>query len=146
MKVFISIPMNGYSEAVVREEQQKYLKELELDMRSSGRLADDDILELIDTVGHPEAPKDPSRLWYLGEAIKKLEEADLIFFVGDWYKARGCWTEFAAATAYGKKMIWASPDFGSDVDFRIVHSVIKEYINSQEVTNANEASDVSPSD
>lgn len=110
MKVFISLPMNGRNDVVVREDQTKFLKDLESDMREKNDLSDGESLELIDTVSHVNVPENPSRLWYLGEAIKKLDNADLVYFAGDWYKAKGCWVEFVAASVYGKKMIFDYPD------------------------------------
>lgn len=41
-------------------------------------------------------------VWYLGESIKRLAEADLVFFVNDWRNFRGCSIEHQIAKAYGK--------------------------------------------
>lgn len=127
MKVFISLPMNGYTEAVVREEQQKFLKELRTDMQEKGELKVDESLELIDTVTHASIPANPSRLWYLGEAIKKLDEADLVYFAGDWYKAKGCWVEYVAACAYGKNVVYDYPDLQAADIFRAISSWIENF-------------------
>lgn len=129
MKVFISLPMHGKTEMAVREDQAKYLKALELDMREKGRLSETEHLELIDTVTHDSVPANPSRLWYLGEAIKKLETADLVYFAEGWHKAKGCWVEFAACCAYGKNITWDYPDLGADRLFRLVESTIGSMID-----------------
>lgn len=109
MKAFISLPMHGLTEQAVMDDQQKFLKDLEIDMREKELLPKDESLELIDTVTHSNVPVNVSRLWYLGEAIKKLSDADVVLFAGDWYKAKGCWVEFAACVAYDKKMFWDFP-------------------------------------
>lgn len=110
MKAFISLPMHGLTEQAIMDDQQKFLKDLEIDMHEKEMLPKDEHLDLIDTVTHQNVPANASRLWYLGEAIKKLNDADIVLFAGDWYKAKGCWVEFAACVAYDKPMLWDFPD------------------------------------
>lgn len=135
MKVFISLPMHGKTETAVKEDLQKYLKSLELDMHEKNQLKEDEHLELIDTVTHSDTPAIPSRLWYLGEAIKKLDEADLVYFAEGWEKAKGCWVEFAAACAYGKPITWDYPDLGTDRLFRLVEGAIMSCIVKEDANN-----------
>lgn len=54
--------------------------------------ADKDIALKGDSVG----------LWYLGKSILLLSEADIVFFVNDWKKYRGCSAERKVAEDYGK--------------------------------------------
>lgn len=135
MKVFISLPMHGKTEVAVREDMQKYLKNLELDMIEKDRLKDGEHLELIDTVTHTDAPLNPSRLWYLGEAIKKLDEADIVYFAEGWHKAKGCWVEFVASIAYGKDITWDYPDLGADRLFRMVDGIVSSMVDREDTNN-----------
>ena len=41
-------------------------------------------------------------VWYLGESIKRMSEANIVFFVNDWKEKRGCRIEHEVAQAYGK--------------------------------------------
>ena len=45
---------------------------------------------------------DDSGVWYLGESLKLLAGADLVFFVNDYKKYRGCSVERLVAERYGK--------------------------------------------
>lgn len=136
MKAFISLSMNGRADQVIKEDQQKFLKDLELDMKEKELLPKDETLELIDTVTHPNAPANPPRLWYLGEAIKKLNDADVVLFAGDWHKAKGCWVEFAACIAYDKQMFWDYPkNPGAARAIETVVSIISAFTNRKEEKN-----------
>ena len=107
MKVFVSIPMNGRSIEDVKYDQNHCLEELTRDFKNDGTLGEDETLTLIDVNERPTpAPANASRLWYLGEAIKRLDEADLVYFASDWYKAKGCWVEFVAAHVYEKEVVY----------------------------------------
>mgnify|MGYP003419044252 FL=1 len=121
MKVFVSLRMNGRSDAEIIEDQKKALKILENDLKERGEL--DSPLELIDTVHHTFIPNNPQRLHYLGASIQKLADADFVFFYDDWYKAKGCWVELLAASLYKKKAVYDYPDsfIGG-----FTHSVITE--------------------
>ena len=86
VKIFICQPMSGREESVVKMERRFVMKDLK-------RIAPDMNFEYIDNWTHPDAPKDASRLWHLGESIKQLADADYIVFVPGWYKAKGCCVE-----------------------------------------------------
>lgn len=45
-------------------------------------------------------PHDTTPLWYLGESIKKMSEADVVYFATGWAKARGCQIEHECAVKY----------------------------------------------
>lgn len=45
---------------------------------------------------------DDVSLWYLGESIKRMSEANIVFFVNDWDLHRGCLAERQIANTYGK--------------------------------------------
>lgn len=138
MKVFISLSMNGRADQVIKDDQQKYLKDLEIDMREKEMLTENEHLDLVDTVTHQNIPANASRLWYLGEAIKKLSDADIVLFAGDWYKARGCWVEFAACVAYDKKMFWDFPkSAGAARAIENVVSIISAFVVKKGIEDEN---------
>ena len=41
-------------------------------------------------------------IWFLGKSLQMLSEADIVFFVNDWKKYRGCSIEREVANRYGK--------------------------------------------
>ena len=95
-KLFISVPMKGRTEENIRKSIEK--------MHKIAELVFDEKLEIIPSYIEHKPPKDSiESLWYLGESIKKLAEAD--YFIGinwsEFYK--GCNTERSAAMEYGIK-------------------------------------------
>jgi hypothetical protein len=107
MKAFISIPMRGRDETEIRKDQNEWFENLKEDFKSQKR---DEDLKLIETINKPNAPENASRLWYLGESIKLLGEADVVFFPYGWWTATGCWVEFFAANLYEKEVIFDYKD------------------------------------
>ena len=98
MKVFISMPMKAKGEEQVKQEMSKafeFIKE---------KLPEAELLDsVIEGAGKDIAIKgDDVGVWYLGESIKRLAGADIVFFVNDWKCFRGCSIEHDVALAYGK--------------------------------------------
>ena len=93
LKIFISHPMNGRTDEEIKNERQKVCNLLKQ------RLKED--FEIIDSF-FENAPHDAKPLWYLGESIKLMSEADLIVFVGNWANYRGCKIEYHCAQEYKK--------------------------------------------
>ena len=98
MKLFVSMRMHGTDETKLHERLNSYVENVKTDENLK-----DDIkspIEVINTIDHAGAPKNASRLWYLGESIKKLSDAD------------GCWVEFVAAHLYldNANIIYDYPD------------------------------------
>ena len=54
---------------------------------------------------------DDMGIWYLGESLKMMASADIVFFVNDHKKYRGCRTERLVAEQYGKFCV----DIGVDL-------------------------------
>lgn len=50
-------------------------------------------------------PTDAGRLWYLGEAIKKLGACDACYFVKGWQNYKGCVIEHKICELYGIEII-----------------------------------------
>ena len=97
MKVFISQPMNGKSDEEIIEEREKAVSEVK---KSYGE--DIEVLESF----FKGIPHDASPLYYLGEAIKVMDQADIVFFCKDWEKYRGCCIEHECAEKYGKILMY----------------------------------------
>lgn len=97
MKVFISQPFHG-----VKEEDVLNLREHIVDLLEERGYFD---IEVIDNYYKDNAPRDAGRLWYLGDSIKLMDEADLIVFVTGYKQAKGCLIEYEVALRYGKLFI-----------------------------------------
>ena len=61
-------------------------------------------VEVIDSF-FQSAPVNTKPLWYLGESLKLLSQADVAFFAKGWNEARGCRIENTCAIEYGIKVI-----------------------------------------
>ena len=56
-------------------------------------------MEVIDSF-FQGAPAEAKPLWFLGESLKLMAEADIVCFAPGWKAARGCVMENACAVAY----------------------------------------------
>ena len=93
MKVFISQPMRDKTDEQIKEERSRAVEFIK------SKYPEENI-EIIDSF-FEGAPHDAKPLWFLGESFKKLADADLACFIGDWEKYRGCKMEYNAAKEYG---------------------------------------------
>ena len=89
-KIFISQPMNGKTTEEIENERNYII----------GRLKENECVEIIDSF-FKDKPYEASPLWYLGESIKLMSEADVVFFCNGWQTARGCQIEHDCALEYG---------------------------------------------
>ena len=89
-KIFISQPMNGKTTEEI-ENERNYIID---------RLKENESVEIIDSF-FKDTPHDAKPLWYLGESIKLMSEADVVFFCDGWQTARGCQIEHDCALEYG---------------------------------------------
>ena len=92
MKVAISQPMRGKTTKQILEERAWLVAKLE----NMG-------IEVLNTILDISEDKDP--MYYLGESIKLLSEADAIIFMPGWELTRGCYIEHQVAEEYGKTII-----------------------------------------
>lgn len=95
-KLFISQPMRGKTDAEILATREKAIKSAEDFLGEE--------VEVIDSF-FQNAPVDAKPLWYLGESIKLLAEADVVYFAKGWEEARGCRIENTCAIAYGIDVI-----------------------------------------
>lgn len=97
MKLFISQPMRGKSDEEIEAERADAIRHID----SKGIR-----VELINSF-FKNAPVQATPLWYLGEAIKLLGEADVVYFCKDWQRYNGCTIEHECAVRYGKEILYA---------------------------------------
>ena len=97
MKLFISQPMKGKTNEEIDAERAAVIKLF--DYPHLG-------LEVIDSF-FKDAPAQAAPLWYLGESIKLLGEADVVYVCKNWQKYNGCTIEHECAVRYGKKILYA---------------------------------------
>lgn len=94
-KIMISQPMRGKTNKLIKEERKVLVQEFE-----------DKGYEVLDTV-FDEAPKNVDEaIWFLSKSIEYLAQADIIFFMKGWEKARGCKIEHEIAVEYDKEIIY----------------------------------------
>lgn len=97
MKVFISQPFHGKSEEEIMAKRKELVNKLERRY--------DEHIEVIDNYHKEDIPDGTGRLWFLGDSIKLMDEADLVVFAEDWECAKGCVIENQAAVLYGKIVV-----------------------------------------
>ena len=93
-KLFISCPMRGRTEENIKNSMAR--------MHKIAELVFDQELEVIDTYIPDNTPDcKHRRIWYLGESIKRMAEAD--YFIGIGYSDvfKGCNIERDVARSYG---------------------------------------------
>ena len=91
MKVFISQAMRGLDNDTILAKREEILNKVK-------ELYPDKEIELIDSF-FKDAPTEAKPLWYLGDSLKLMSEADLIVFADGWEGARGCKIEHECATS-----------------------------------------------
>lgn len=102
-KLFISHPMNGKTDEEILDERSACVKYAE-DMLGES-------VEVIDSFFRG-APADAKPLWYLGESLKLLAQADIAYFAAGWVDVRGCKIEHTCAVEYGVPIIEADNAVG----------------------------------
>ena len=94
-KIFISQPMNGKTTEEIENERDHIIDRLAIQFAKENKCIDI-IYSFFKNIPHDAKP-----LWYLGESIKLMSEADVVFFCDGWQTARGCQIEHDCALAYG---------------------------------------------
>lgn len=93
MKIMISQPMRGKTEAQIRKERKDIVNKIV----KEGHVVIDTILDL---------DADKSAIYYLAKSIELLDQADAVYFMKGWEKARGCIIEHKICQEYGKQTIY----------------------------------------
>lgn len=100
-KLFVSVPMKGRTEEEIKKSIQK--------MKKIAEIYEGEELELIDSYIEDNPPKDSKEaVWYLGESLKKLAQADVFIGIDEAYDWNGCYIERDTAQRYGIKTYIAS--------------------------------------
>jgi hypothetical protein len=95
-KVFISVGMRGREDEAVRKDIRRAM------LKTIGKIGPNvRFVHNYDCVG----PDDAGRTWYLGEAIKKLGDCDVCYFVKGWQNHKGCIAEMEICKLYGIEII-----------------------------------------
>jgi hypothetical protein len=95
-KLFVSVPMKGRTEEEIKASIQK--------MKKIAEIYEGEELELIDSYIEDNPPKDSKEaVWYLGESLKKLAQADVFMGICESYDWNGCCIEMETANKYGIK-------------------------------------------
>ena len=93
IRVFISQPMRNKTNEQIKTERKRTLDEIKA-------LYPNEEIEEIQSF-FEDVPHDATPLWYLGESIKLLGQADFAYFCKDWDKYRGCCIEHECCIRYG---------------------------------------------
>lgn len=95
-KLFVSVPMKGRTEEEIKASIQK--------MKKIAEIYEGEELELIDSYIEDNPPKNNNEaMWYLGESLKKLAQADVFIGICENYYWNGCSIEGETAERYGIK-------------------------------------------
>lgn len=95
-KLFVSVPMKGRTEEEIKASIQK--------MKKIAEIYEGEELELIDSHIEDNPPKNNDEaIWYLGESLKKLAQADIFIGIDEVYNWNGCCIERDTAQRYGIK-------------------------------------------
>lgn len=104
MKIFISQPMSNLSIEQVKSDRERAKLDLcNMVFPGEDEFDDDNFL---DNLQEDKDPNTTHPLNYLGDDIKMLEHADLVYFVKGWEKSRGCHIEFQVAREYKIPMMF----------------------------------------
>lgn len=96
-KLFVSVPIKGRTEEEIKASIQK--------MKKIAEINEGEKLELIESYIEDNPPKDSREaVWYLGESLKKLAQADVFIGIQEHYDWSGCRIEFLTAQEYGIKL------------------------------------------
>lgn len=95
-KLFVSVPMKGRTEEEIKASIQK--------MKKIAEIYEGEEIELIDSYIEDNPPKDSKEaIWYLGESLKKLAQADVFMGICESYDWNDCQIERETAERYGIK-------------------------------------------
>ena len=96
--VFISQPMNGLSNIEILAARNRAKRHFEH--------SDYTVLESYFGNDFENSNVPNKGLLYLGESLKLMAKADLVYFCKGWQNARGCVIEQQAAEAYGIECVY----------------------------------------
>lgn len=102
VNVFISQPMKDKTREEIIKERYKTIAWIYEDLaKATYTLKDVDKVNIIDSYLGDSKDVKNSPVWYLGESIKLMSDADYVVFCNGWEDARGCRIERTIANEYG---------------------------------------------
>ena len=106
-KLFVSVPMRGRTEDEIKTSIKK--------MKRIAEIYEGEELELIDSYIEDNPPQNTKEaVWYLGESLKKLAQADVFMGISDAWDWNGCQIESDVASRYGIKKYTIPPQYVID--------------------------------
>ena len=106
-KLFVSVPMKGRTEEEIRKTIDK--------MKKIAEIFEGEELELIDSYIEDNPPKSNNQaIWFLGESLKKLAQADVFIGISETWAWSGCQIERETAERYGIKRYFISGGYVID--------------------------------
>lgn len=93
---FISLPMSSRTDEEIKSLMSEAKNEI-FQWDSNATFVDTFI---------ESAPDDAQGLWYLGESIKRMDDADAVYMCYGWEHARGCIIEHESAKRYKKFLMY----------------------------------------
>lgn len=115
-KLFVSVPMKDRTEEEIKASIQK--------MKKIAEIYEGEELELIDSYIEDNPPKDSKEaVWFLGESVKKLAQADVFIGIDEAYDWNDCYIERDTAQRYGIKTYIASVRHVIDDYNALVHKL-----------------------
>lgn len=94
--IFISQPMNDKSDIEIKKAKAKAIKEVK-------KLFGEDVI-IMDTFCYDSPPPDTINkpLWYMGESLKMMSHANIVYLAKGYEESRGCLIEKMCAEYYNK--------------------------------------------
>lgn len=106
-KLFVSVPMKGRTEEEIKASIQK--------MKKIAEIYEGEELELIDSYIEDNPPKDNNQaIWFLGESLKKLAQADVFIGINEAWDWCRCYIEIETAKRYGIKIYMTPAEYVID--------------------------------
>lgn len=97
VSVFISQPMRDKTHDEIVADRERAIETVKSILGTD--------IEIIDSY-FSNPPAEATVLWCLGESIKLLGEANIVYFTPGWEKARGCNIEHCVAVSYDIPIIY----------------------------------------
>lgn len=125
-KLFVSVPMKGRTEEEIKASIQK--------MKQIAEIYEGEELELIDSYIEGNPPKGNNEaIFYLGESLKKMAQADVFVGICESYEWSDCRIENITAESYGIKS-YAIPAKYVIVNYNAIYNAILNKLQNNLVT------------
>ena len=137
MKVFISQPMNGRSDEVIKEEREEIIRVVK---EYYGKIIGETDIEIIDSFFEDfNVDEGAGPIWYLGKSIMMMDKADVVVFANNWSLARGCNFEHDIAVEYEKhvEFYWVMQKQLSEQNLNEIASVLQDSEEKSEIGACN---------